>query len=60
MQDPREHLSYLTLYDAAYESKVLTLEQWEHLHQCDDCTLLLAHIVQVRNDLHDLRKKYPA
>jgi len=60
VENSKDHLSYLTLYDAAYENKAFALEEWNHLHECDDCTLLLAHILQVRTDLTELRKKYSA
>jgi hypothetical protein len=60
VENSKNHLSYLTLYDAAYEHKWLSPEEWGHVHECDDCTLLLAHIIQVRNDLDELRKKYSA
>jgi hypothetical protein len=55
-----QHLSYLALYDAAYEDLRLSPEEWQHVHECEECTLRFAHIIQVRNDLNELRKKYSA
>jgi hypothetical protein len=55
-----EHLSYTTLCDAADKSKTLQQSEWRHLHDCDDCMLRLANLLQVNVDLAELRKDYPA
>ena len=55
-----EHLSYSTLCDAANKTKTLQRSEWLHLHECDECMITLANILQVEVDLEELRKKYPA
>jgi len=56
----REHLSYLRLCEAAHKTKMLQPPEWQHLHECDECMIGLANILQVNVDLEELRKKYPA
>jgi len=56
----KEHLSYSTLFDAAHKTKTLQPSEWQHLHECDECMIGLANILQVEVDLNELRKKYPA
>ena len=55
-----EHLSYSKLCEAAYKTKTLQSSDWQHLHECDECMIGLANVLQVEVDLEDLRKKYPA
>lgn len=56
----KQHLPYLVLYDAAFEKTSLTVSEWHHLQDCDECMLMLATILLVRNDFYDLRNKYTA
>jgi hypothetical protein len=55
-----DHLSYSTLCDAAHKRKKLQASDWQHLHECDECVVGLAKILQVEIDLEELRKKFPA
>jgi hypothetical protein len=55
-----DHLPYSTLCDAAHKTKPLQASAWEHLHECDECVIGLAKILQVEIDLEELRKKFPA
>jgi len=60
MDISKDHLSYRRLYDAAHKTEPLEVLEWQHLHECDECMLRLANIIQIRIDLQELRKKYSA
>ena len=60
MDKTKQHLSYLTLYDAAHKRKRMKSHHWAHLRRCEKCMLRLAGMLQVLFDLQDLRNRYSA
>ena len=60
MEEKNDHLSYVTLEDAANKRRVLQAHEWQHLRECFECTLSLASILAVEVDFEELRKKFPA
>jgi hypothetical protein len=60
MELKKDHLPYYVLHDVAYRRQNLNATQWSHLHYCFECTLRLANLRQIEEDLEDIRRKYDA
>ena len=60
MEQTKQHLSYLILYDTVHKRQNMQPHHWAHLSDCMECALRFAAMLQIHLDLEDLKlTKHP-